>query len=114
MSLCDRIFGDVDRIFYRQSEFARLHDWNGHEIVCIVDDEMLLSHKNANTLSVEWDVGEADTAVRIPESQLEIIDMPVETGTVYFDEKQCRVEKVAPNEGEIIVFLRHQEARSVV
>lgn len=114
MSLTDRIQSDVERIFFRQSEFAGNHDWNGYEIKCIVEDVADMAHKNANTLSVDYDVGEIDIIVRIPYSQLEKIRRPRGSETVYLDEKQCRVERVTDNEGEIIVLLRDQEARGIM
>lgn len=113
MSLADRIQSDVDRIFYRQSEFAREHDWNGTLINCIVDDVDALAHKNANTLSVDFDIGEIDKIVRIPYSQLELIGELFTMQFVYLDEMQCRIERIADNEGEKIVLLRDQEARGI-
>ena len=39
MSLADRLKEDVTHIFFRESEFARRHSFNGTEILCIVDGE---------------------------------------------------------------------------
>lgn len=112
MSLVDRIQSDVMGIFYRESEFARHHDWNGKDIVCIVDGQEALAHKNQNTLSVDWDVGSVDKVVRIPFGQLE--EAPVENETVFFDEHMMRISRVVDEEGEWIVELHKNEARSVV
>lgn len=112
MSLADRIKSDMMGIFYRESEFARKHDWNGREIICIVDGEQALAHKNQNTLSVDWDVGSIDTEVRIPFGQLE--EAPMENETVFFDGRMKRISRVVDNEGEWIVLLHDNEARGVV
>lgn len=112
MSLADRIQGDVMKIFYRETEFARKYDWNGKKIVCIMDGQEALAHKNQNTLSVDWDVGSVDMVVRIPFGELE--EAPVENETVFFEGRMKRVNRVVDNEGEWIVELHSNEARSVV
>ena len=111
MALSDRIAGDVMNIFYRESEFARRHDWNGKEIICIVDDEQALMHANLNTLSLEWDAGNIDMVVRIPANQLE--RKPMEAETVFFDGRTKLIRRVADNDGEYIVLMRETEARGV-
>lgn len=112
MSLADRIESDVMGVFFRESEFARKHDLNGREIICIIDGEQALAHRNMNTLSVEWDVGSIDMVVRIPAGQLE--EMPVENETLFLDGRMKRVMRVTDNEGEWILELHDNEARSVV
>lgn len=111
MGLADRLQSDIMNVFYRESEFARRHDWNGKEIICIVDDEQALAHGNLNTLSVEWDVGNIDMVVRIPANQLSA--KPREAETVLFDGCMMQIEKATDNEGEYIVLLRDNEARGV-
>lgn len=111
MSLADRIERDVERIFYRESEFARRHAWNGREILCIVDNEQAFMHGNMNTLSVQWDVGNVDMEVRVPKSQLDAA--PGEGSVVSFDGHMKFVVSVMDNEGEWIVLMREYEARSV-
>lgn len=112
MSLADRIQSDVMGIFFRESEFARKHDWNGRLIICLVDGERALAHKNQNTLSVDWDVGSIDTEVRIPLGQLN--EAPMENETIFFDGRMKRISSVTDNEGEWIVLLHDNEARGVV
>ena len=48
MSLADRLKEDVTHIFFRESEFARRHSFNGTEILCIVDGEDWQKNKNMN------------------------------------------------------------------
>lgn len=111
MSLADRIESDIEKVFYRHDDFARYHDWNGRLITCIVDNEQALMHGNLNTLSIEWDVGNIDTIVRIPASALDA--KPREGETVFFDGKMKVIRNATDNEGEYIVLMRDYEARGV-
>lgn len=111
MALRDRIERDVMGIFYRESEFARRHDWNGREIICIMDDVQALMHGSLNAIGVEWDAGSIDMVLRIPVGQL--TRAPREAETVYLDGCMKIIRRVAENEGEYIVLLRDSEARGV-
>lgn len=111
MSLADRIEEDVERIFYRESEFARRHEWNGKEILCIVDNEQALAHGNMNSLSAQWDVGNIDMEVRIPASQLD--ERPGEGEVISFDGRMKSIVRVVDNEGEWFILMREYQSRSV-
>lgn len=104
--------GDVTRIFYRESEFARRHNYNGTEILCIVDAEDAQKSRNLNAVSIEWDTGAHIMTLRIPTDEL--CDEPLEGERVLFDGQYYVVEAVSDNEGEWILTLKSSEARSIV
>lgn len=112
MSLADRLQDDVTGVFYRESEFARRHSFNGQEILCIVDGEDRQKSQNLNAVSIEWDAGAHFITLRVPEGQL--ADMPLEGERITFDGRLYTVMQVTPNEGEWIVSLRSAEARTIL
>lgn len=112
MSLADRLRGDVTGIFYRESEFARRHSYNGTEILCIVDGEDAQKSRNLNAVAIEWDAGAHIVTLRIPEGQL--ADAPLEGEKITFDGRLYTVELVSDNEGELILTLKSSDARAIV
>ena len=112
MSLADRLKGDVTNIFFRESEFARRHSFNGAEILCIVDGEDRQKSQNLNAVSIEWDAGAHFITLRIPDGQ--IADTPLEGEKITFDGRLYTVTQVTDNEGESILQLQSSEARTIL
>ena len=112
MSLADRLKEDVTHIFFRESEFARRHSFNGTEILCIVDGEDRQKNKNMNAISIEWDAGVHLITLRVPDGQL--ADTPLEGEMITFDGRLYAVIQVTDNEGESIIELRSSEARTIL
>lgn len=112
MSLADRLKEDVTHIFFRESEFARRHSFNGTEILCIVDGEDRQKNKNMNAISIEWDAGVHLITLRVPDGQL--ADTPLEGEMITFDGRLYAVIQVTDNEGEWIIELRSLEARTIL
>ena len=112
VSLADRLKEDVTHIFFRESEFARRHSFNGTEILCIVDGEDRQKNKNMNAISIEWDAGVHLITLRVPDGQL--ADTPLEGEMITFDGRLYAVIQVTDNEGEWIIELRSSEARTIL
>lgn len=112
MSLAERIDGDVMGIFYRESEFARWHSYNGQDILCIVDGEDMRKSQSATAVLREWDAGAHVITLRIPEGQL--ADAPLEGEKITFDGKLCTIQLITSNEGEWVLTLRGSEARTII
>lgn len=112
MSLADRIAGDVMRIFYRESEFARRHEFCGQEILCIIDGDDAQRSRNLNAVSIEYDTGVSVITLRIPDGQL--AERPMEGERVTLDGRLYAVELITVNEGETILLLKANEARTIV
>lgn len=112
MSLADRLNADVTDIFYRESEFARRHSYNGQDILCIVDGEDMRKSRNTNAISREWDAGAHIITLRIPEGQL--ADAPLEGEKITFDGKLYTIQLITSNEGEWVLTLRGSEARTII
>ena len=112
VSLAERLKEDVTHIFFRESEFARRHSFNGTEILCIVDGEDRQKNKNMNAISIEWDAGVHLITLRVPDGQL--ADTPLEGEMITFDGRLYAVIQVTDNEGEWIIELRSSEARTIL
>lgn len=100
------------RIFYRESEFARRHEFCGQEILCIIDGDDAQKRRDLNAISIEYDTGVSVMTLRIPDGQL--ADRPMEGERVTLDGRLYVAELVTVNEGETILLLKSNEARTIV
>lgn len=112
MSLAERIDGDIAEIFYRESEFARRHSYNGREILCILDAQEARKGQNPDATGITWDAGAHIITMRVPTGELE--DEPLEGERITLDGKLYTVHTITDNEGEWVMTLKRSEARAIV
>lgn len=112
MSLRERIFADIPRVFERLDHFAETHYWNGVPIVCVPDEEEAIKRKNNNVNDVSWDNNNRNVLIHVPVDGFP--GEPEPNTHIYFDRKPMRILSVDHNMGMYDIMLNAVDTREVI
>lgn len=113
MSLRERIFEDVTRIFEQLDHFAEIHYWNGSEITCVPDEEEAIKRKNNNVNDISWDNNTRSLLIHVPVENFPGGE-PEPNTQITFDKKPMRVIEVSHNMGMYDIVLSARDPRELI
>lgn len=105
MSLKDEFEADINETFVNSDEFATIHEFDGVEIECIVDDDKCLENKIKDAKGTYI----ASKMIFVPLSQLR--GKPIQGAIVTFDDKKYEVTECIDAEGILEISLSTTEDR---
>lgn len=114
MALKDRIASDINRVFMQKNHFAETHYWNGHEIICVPDEEEALKRKNNNVNDISWDNNIRDILIHTPLLGFPGNREPEPNTHVFLDNRSMKVLDVQHNMGMLDIRLTAADPREVL
>ena len=111
MSLAKRILEDNHRIFMNVDHFGEVHSWNGHEIVCIPDEDAALKRKNNSVVDLSWDSNTRELIIYTP---VDTFPERLQPNThILFDGQSRRVLQFHEDKGMYAIMLGTFETRAM-
>lgn len=120
MSLKDRIYKDVTRVFLHRNrsgehdQFGETHYWNGIKIECVPDEEEAIKRKNNNVNDISWDNNIRNILIHTPLAEFPGGREPEPNTHVIFDERSMKVLNVDTNMGMLDIMLVALDPREVL
>ena len=111
MPLNTRIADDISRTFMRMDHFAEVHYWNGHEIVCVPDEEEALKRKNNNVNDISWDNNTRNLLIHTPLADFPGGVEPEPNTHIMFDRRPMKITSVVTNMGVLGIYLTALDPR---
>lgn len=105
MALKNRIANDIMRTFMRQDHFGETHYWNGHEIVCVPDDEEAIKRKNNNVNDISWDNNTREILLHTPLEGFPGGEEPEPNTHIMLDRRPMKVLSVGNDMGMLNIQL---------
>lgn len=114
MSLRERIKDDIGRCFMRLDHFGEIHYWNGHEIVCVPDDEEAIKRKNNNVNDISWDNNTRNVLLHTPLEGFPGGREPEPNTQIMYDKHPCKILSVTNNMGMLDIELTALDPREMM